>query len=195
MKLVIATRNKHKLEEIQAIFDFEGLEVSSAFDYPDVPDVVEDADTFEGNASKKATELAEATGGWTLADDSGLEVAALDNAPGVYSARYAGEPSNDANNNAKLLKELLGEENRSARFRCCMALSDPEGNVRIVNGVCPGRILEAQRGENGFGYDPLFVPDGYHETFAELASDIKNTISHRAQALKVAEEEWRPLLG
>jgi XTP/dITP diphosphohydrolase len=194
MRLVIATRNRHKLEEIKAIFRMEGLDIRSAFDYPELPDVVEDAETFEGNAAKKARELAVATGCWSLADDSGLEVTVLGNAPGVYSARYAGEPSNDDRNNAKLLRELTGVEDRSARFRCCMALADPEGTVRVVNGVCPGTILEAPRGEKGFGYDPLFVPDGYDQSFAELPAAIKNGISHRARALQVAELEWGGML-
>ncbi|MCF7817013.1 MAG: XTP/dITP diphosphatase [Kiritimatiellales bacterium] len=195
MKLVIATRNAHKLEEIRAIFDFQSLEVCTAFDFPDIPDVVEDGETLEANAIKKAVTLAKATGCWTLADDSGLEVAALGGAPGVYSARYAGEHCNYADNNAKLLDELSGKENRSACFRTVIALSDPEGNVQTLDGSCPGTIIEALRGSNGFGYDPLFIPTGYTETFAQLDSEIKNRISHRANALQKAHDEWSSLLG
>ena len=194
MKLVIATRNAHKLEEIRAIFDFEGLDVSSAFDYPDIPDVVEDGDTFKANAIKKAVEIAKATGCWALADDSGLEVIALGGAPGVYSARYAGEPCSYPANNEKLLRELTGKTDRSARFRTVISLSDPSGTVRTVEGDCPGTLIEQERGTNGFGYDPLFVPDGYTETFAELSSKVKNSISHRARALQKARYAWADIL-
>lgn len=195
MKLVLATRNAHKLEEIRSIFDFKGLEVLSAFDFPEIPDVVEDGDTLEINAIKKAVEIATATGYWALADDSGLEVDALDGAPGVYSARYAGEPccSYEANN-AKLLRELAEASDRSAQFRTVIALSDPDGGVQTVAGECPGVIIEELRGANGFGYDPLFVPDGYTETFAELDSEIKNRISHRARALQKAHVAWADAL-
>lgn len=190
MKLVIATRNAHKLEEIHNIFDFQNLEVMSAFDFPDIPDVVEDGATLEENAKKKAVEIALATGCWSLADDSGLEVAALGGAPGVYSARYAGEHCSYADNNAKLLAELAGKPDRSARFRTVIALSDPAGNVETVSGECAGIIIEEQRGTRGFGYDPLFVPDGESKTFAELPADLKNRISHRANALRIAQKAW-----
>lgn len=203
MKLVIATRNAHKLEEIRAIFDFpfgsaqdgHNLEVFSAFDFPDVPDVIEDGDTLEANAIKKAVEIANATGCWAMADDSGLEVNALDGSPGVYSARYAGEPCSYEANNEKLLRELAGKDDRSARFRTVIALSDPEGNVQTVEGACPGSIIEELRGSNGFGYDPLFVPDGCTETFAELSPKVKNRISHRANALKKAHDAWAGIIG
>jgi XTP/dITP diphosphohydrolase len=216
MKLVLATRNAHKLEEIKAIFGLfpdpvqsgsgrdvphsreEGrppLEVLSAFDFPDAPDVVEDKDTFEGNAVKKAVEIAKATGCMAMADDSGLEVDALSGAPGVYSARYAGEPCNYDANNAKLLKELEGVKNRTARFRTVIALAQPDGTVKTVAGSCEGTIIEERRGTHGFGYDPLFVPDGYTETFAELSPDVKNRISHRARALHKARDAWAELLS
>jgi XTP/dITP diphosphohydrolase len=195
MKLVIATRNAHKLEEIQAIFNFQELDVLSAFDFPDIPDVEEDGKTLEANAIKKAVEISRATGCWAIADDSGLEVAALDGAPGVYSARYAGEHCSYADNNEKLLRELAGSNDRSACFRTVIALSDPGGSTQAVAGSCPGVIIEEMRGSNGFGYDPLFVPDGYTETFAELASEVKNRISHRAQALHKAHEAWSELLA
>ncbi len=195
MKLIIATRNAHKLEEIRAIFDFQGLEVLSAFDFPEIPDVEEDADTFVGNAVKKAVEIAVATGCWTLADDSGLEVDALQGAPGVYSARYAGEPCDYAANNEKLLGELAGKDLRTARFKTVIALSDPAGNAKTVEGVCPGKIIDELRGTNGFGYDPLFVPDGYDQTFAELDASVKNRISHRANALAAAHAAWGSMLA
>lgn len=194
MKLVIATRNAHKLEEIKAIFNFQSLEVCSAFDFPDIPDVVEDGETLEANAVKKAVTLAKTTGFWAIADDSGLEVAALGGAPGVYSARYAGEHCSYADNNVKLLSELLGKQDRSACFRTVIALSDPSGNVRTLDGSCPGTIIEELRGTNGFGYDPLFIPAGYAETFAQLDAKIKNRISHRAKALQKAHDAWSSLL-
>lgn len=194
MKLIIATRNAHKLEEIRAIFDFKDLEVLSAFDFPEIPDVEEDGETLKANAVKKAVEIAKATNCWAMADDSGLEVAALDGAPGVYSARYAGEECSYSANNEKLLRELADKEDRSARFRTVIALSDPEGNVKTVAGECPGVIIEELRGTNGFGYDPLFVPDGYSETFAELDSEVKNRISHRARALQKAHDAWSDIL-
>ena len=195
MKLIIATRNAHKLDEIHKIFDFQQLDVLSAFDFPDIPDVVEDGATLEENAKKKAVEIALATGCWTLADDSGLEVAALDGAPGVYSARYAGEHCSYADNNAKLLEELAGKTDRSARFRTVIALSDPAGSVETVSGECAGTIIDEPRGTHGFGYDPLFVPDGYSQAFAELPSAVKNRISHRANALHKAQDAWSELLS
>jgi XTP/dITP diphosphohydrolase len=189
-KLVIATRNAHKLAEIREIFDFQTLEVLSAFDFTDIPDVVEDGETLEANAIKKAVEIAKATGCWALADDSGLAVTALAGAPGVYSARYAGEHCSYEDNNVKLLQELAGKMDRTARFRTAICLSDPGGIFQTVEGACLGVIIEELRGTNGFGYDPLFVPDDYSETFAELDSEVKNRISHRARALQKAHDEW-----
>jgi XTP/dITP diphosphohydrolase len=197
MKLLIATRNRHKLEEIRQIFALPGLTLMAADEVPGLPeDVVEDAETFEGNALKKARELCRASGLWTLADDSGLEVEALNNAPGVYSARYAGEPCSYPANNAKLLRELTGVADRRARFRCAIALCAPDGREWTVDGRCEGAIIEgAPRGTNGFGYDPLFVPDGFASTFAELDGLAKNRISHRGQALQRAAAEWRSILA
>ena len=195
MKLVIATRNKHKLEEIREIFNVSGLKIVSALDYPDVPDVVEDGTTFEANAMKKAVSLAKATGLWALADDSGLEVDALNGAPGIYSARYAGESVSYPANNRKLLKELEKMPNRRARFRCVIALSSPEGKARTVDGRCEGVIAHEERGKQGFGYDPLFIPDGFSKTFAEMDADSKNAISHRGRALQRAMEAWGELLA
>jgi len=190
MKFVIATHNAHKLEEIRAIFNTNGLEVCSALDFPDVPDTVEDRDTLEGNAIKKAQELCAATGLMALADDSGLEVEALNGAPGVFSARYAGEPCSYEDNNAKLLRELSGKDNRRARFRTVIALVRPGEEPLTVEGICPGTLIDELRGEHGFGYDPLFIPDGYTQTFAELPSEMKNKISHRANALAEASNVW-----
>ena len=195
MKILIASRNAHKIQEIREIFDLPGVEWVSTAAFPDLHDVVEDGATFEANAIKKAVELARATGLWALADDSGLEVAALGNAPGVYSARYAGEPCNHARNNAKLLHDLSGKADRSARFRCVAALSDPSGRVETVSGSCPGRIIEHLRGAQGFGYDPLFVPDGFDQTFAEMGSEQKNRLSHRGRAMTLAKERWGALIA
>lgn len=195
MKLLVATRNRHKLQEIRQIFVWPGLELLAADEVPGLPEeVVEDAATFEGNALKKARELCAASGLWTLADDSGLEVEALGNAPGVYSARYAGEPCSYPANNAKLLRELKGVADRRARFRCAIALCAPDGREWTVEGRCPGHIIGEARGANGFGYDPLFVPEGFCQTFAELDGEAKNRISHRGIALARAAAAWRTLL-
>lgn len=196
MKLLIATRNKHKLEEIRQTFALPGLVLLAADDVPGLPEeVVEDAETFEGNALKKARELCRASGLWTLADDSGLEVEALNHAPGVYSARYAGEPCSYPANNAKLMRALAGVEDRRARFRCVIALCAPDGREWTVDGRCEGVIIDGEpRGANGFGYDPLFVPDGFSQTFAELEGAVKNRISHRGRALQNAAVEWRAFL-
>ncbi len=180
MKLFVASHNKHKLSEISAILpDFEIV--------ADNPDVEETAETFEGNALVKVRSIAPAhRGAWCMADDSGLEVEALGGAPGVHSARYAGEDGNTPKNNAKLLKNLEGVANRRARFTCTIVLVNPEGKEFVVSGHCPGRISESASGAGGFGYDPLFVPDGFTKSFAELSGDEKNAISHRGRALAEA---------
>ncbi len=216
--LLVATRNAHKVVEIRAILG-ESLSYLTLVDFPGAPEVVEDADTFAGNAAKKALELARWLAGiprstlhaprsFVLADDSGLEVDALNGAPGVHSARFAardaGKPGNspDAENNAKLLGVLarVPLEKRSARFRCAIALTPvllkPIRNASPVcsadefemqterfEGACEGRIDFAPRGRGGFGYDPLFIPDGFEQTFAELGEEVKNRLSHRAKAL------------
>lgn len=195
MKILIASHNIHKIQEIREIFNLPGVEWVSTAEFPELHDVIEDGETFEANAIKKATELARATGLWALADDSGLEVSALGNAPGVYSARYAGEPCSHANNNAKLLRELEGKADRSARFRCVAALSDPTGRTETVSGSCPGQIVEQRRGAQGFGYDPLFVPAGHERTFAEMGNAQKNLLSHRGRALAQAKEKWGALIA
>jgi XTP/dITP diphosphohydrolase len=190
MKLLLATANKHKLREIRSIFQSADLEFATPEDFDSLPEVVEDRDTFEGNAVKKACELAAASGLTAMADDSGLEVDALGGAPGVYSARYSGVHGDDRANNAKLLMEMTGIEERTARFRCVIALAQPTGEVDTVAGVCNGVIAHAATGENGFGYDPVFIPAGYEQTFAELGPEIKNSISHRARALQEACRKW-----
>ena len=194
MKLVLATRNEGKVREIGEILkDQTGIELLSLRNYPDAPEVVEDGTTYEENAIKKASALAEYTGHLTIGDDSGLAVDALDGAPGVHSARYAGENASDQDRITKLLNALqeASDERRSARFICAVAIAVPLARVEVVRGVCEGRIICAPRGESGFGYDPIFVPVGYDKTFAELGDEIKNRISHRAKAL----DEARKLLS
>ncbi|MGH7992463.1 MAG: non-canonical purine NTP pyrophosphatase [Limisphaerales bacterium] len=220
MSLLIATRNAHKAGEIRAILG-DRFQFVTLNDFPDAPKVVEDAATFAGNATKKAVQLAKwlvekhstfniqrSTPKFVLADDSGLEVDALNGAPGVHSARFAALDSAksgntpDAENNARLLRLLkdVPPEKRTARFHCVIALTpvlpekvevaspvcyadEFETQTEVIDGVCAGRILFAPRGQNGFGYDPLFVPIGFEQTFAELGDEVKNKLSHRAQAL------------
>lgn len=195
MKLLIATRNRHKLQEIKAILGTPNLQLIDLHSLPQAPVVEEDGETFEDNSIRKARELATATGLWTLADDSGLVVEALNGEPGVYSARYAGEPSNDSVNNRKLLARMAGMNNRRAKFCCVIALSDPRGRTWTVSGECRGRLIGEERGHLGFGYDPLFMPDGYGQTFGEIHADIKNKISHRAAALRQAKAAWASILA
>lgn len=228
--LIIATRNAHKVGEIQSILG-ESFRYLTLNDFPGAPKVIEDADTFAGNATKKAVELARwlsdsslvthhSSPAFVLADDSGLEVDALNGAPGVHSARFAAldknENSPDADNNAKLLR-LLKEvpvEKCTARFRCVIALAPlPETKVEsaspvcyaeefgakmeskaeLFDGACEGKIIRQPRGPNGFGYDPLFVPDGFEQTFAELGDDVKNQLSHRAHALAKLKAHFNKL--
>ena len=187
-KLVFATRNKGKIAELSGLVNPLGLEVISAAEL-NAPDVEEDGDTFEANATKKAREVARATGLPALADDSGLNVDALNGAPGVYSARFAGPDATDADNNRLLLERLQGvpSDRRRAHFFCAMAFADPNGAlgeaVEVTQGRCHGVILEELRGVGGFGYDPLFFVPDHNKTFAELGAGIKNTISHRAMAM------------
>jgi len=186
MRILVATMNAGKLREYERLLaDVQGLELETMASLADPVDVVEDRDTFRGNALKKATEIAKVAGIPCLADDSGLEVDALGGRPGVYSARYAGEDASDAQNNAKLLDELsdTADQQRTARFRCAIAVVDESGSeLATVDGACEGSIGREPRGAHGFGYDPLFVPDGYTQTMAELGPETKNEISHRAQA-------------
>lgn len=180
-KLVFATNNKHKLEEIRAILKGR-VEVLSLADIDCYDDIPETADTLEGNALIKARHIYTKYGLYCFADDTGLEVEALDGAPGVYSARYAGEGCSFADNVAKMLRALEGvEEPRLARFRTVIALIDEQGE-HLFEGVVAGDILTQAEGEGGFGYDPIFRPEGYEKSFASLGDDIKNRISHRARA-------------
>lgn len=188
MELFVATRNRNKVRELQALLGDTRLTPCSYRDFRDLPEVVEDGRTFEENATKKAVTLAKHTGLLTIADDSGLEVDALDGRPGVMSARYAGPNATDKENNEKLLAELrnVPEARRTARFRCAIALADPAGLIAAVEGVCEGRIAAEEHGTEGFGYDPLFIKDSSVKTFAELPLEVKNRVSHRALALEKA---------
>lgn len=187
MRILAATKNKHKIDEIQAIAGEFGMDVVSRDDagVPDI-DVVEDGNTFEENSEKKAREIMELCGEITIADDSGLMVDALDGAPGVISARFAGEDGNDLANNEKLLKLLapVEPEKRTARFVSVITMLYPDGRKIVARGECEGHIIYQPKGCNGFGYDPLFVPNGFDRTFAELSGEEKNRISHRAVALQ-----------
>jgi len=179
--LVFATNNEHKLTEVREIigdsFCVLSLEDIGCFD-----DIPETADTLEGNALLKARYVKQKYGCNCFADDTGLEISALHNAPGVYSARYAGEAKDAKANMRKVLDELQNQTNRSARFRTVIALITDEEEV-LLEGIVDGAIITQPRGEAGFGYDPIFVPKGYTDTFAEMGADVKNTISHRAEAI------------
>ena len=185
--LTLASRNRHKAEEIAAILPPHFI-VKTLADYPELPEIEETGTTFAANAALKACGISALIPGWVLADDSGLCVDALNGAPGVYSARYAGEHGNDAANNAKLLSDLAAlpaDTPRTARFMCAMCLAE-QGQIKTeVCGKVEGCIANAPSGANGFGYDPLFIPVGYSCTMAELSAEVKNTISHRADALRL----------
>ena len=189
--MIAASSNAHKIKEIQSIMSKFGVKVVSRKE-AGVPEfeIEEDGETFEENSLKKAEASMKATGKLTVADDSGLMVDYLGGAPGVYSARFAGEECDDEKNNEKLLKHLEGlpAEDRKAKFVSVITLMFPDGNTIVARGECPGRIIETPTGENGFGYDPLFVPDGLSKTFAQLSDKEKNSISHRARALEKLEE-------
>lgn len=188
MELLVATRNSGKLREIRALLEPFGVVVRGVADFPELPEIEEDGATFAENARKKAEVIARLTGRLTLADDSGLSVAALGGAPGVHSARYAGAGADDAANNRKLLAEMaaIPEGARSAAFLCAMVLCAPDGACRTFEGRLDGSILTAARGTEGFGYDPLFLVAGTGRSLAELPLEEKNRISHRAQALAQA---------
>lgn len=178
--LTLSSGNAHKADEIRSML---GLPLRTLRDVPGAPEIEETGDTFEANARLKARGLADFLDGWALADDSGLAVDALDGAPGVFSARYAGVHGDDTANNRKLLAGLEAAPDRGAAFVCVLALCGPGGEEWIVRGECRGRIARAAAGEGGFGYDPLFVPDGYERSFAQLGETVKNRLSHRAVAL------------
>jgi XTP/dITP diphosphohydrolase len=201
IRVYLGTRNAKKLRELAQLINppwepndrLGRLDVHSLDAYPDLPDVVEDAPTFAGNAAKKASEVARALNAWVLADDSGLAVDALDGAPGVMSARYAGNHGDDGANNLKLLADLadIPEPRRGAAFICALALADPGGVIRLeAEGACRGRIIREGNGDGGFGYDPLFLIPEYHKTFAQMGALAKHQLSHRARAFS----KLRPML-
>jgi XTP/dITP diphosphohydrolase len=199
MKLVLATRNRYKVEEMMAILgDLKGWQLLSLDEFPQAPEVEESGETLEENASLKVQQAVAATGLISLAEDTGLVIDALGGRPGVCSARFAGEQARYEENVAKVL-ELMAEVppgSRTARFRSVVAIMGtaggsgdwPKGRPQFFEGICPGMITAERRGSGGFGYDPIFVPDGYHQTFAQMDGEQKNRISHRAKALAGARE-------
>jgi len=199
IQIVLASHNPKKKRELQEILQPFGdrIEVLTLDEVSNLPEVEEDGKTFLENAKKKAATIAHATKRWALGDDSGLAVDALDGQPGVHSARYAGEPRDQARNNAKLLAELQGipREKRTAHFHCSLALADPVGKICLTaEGRCDGLILDAPRGEGGFGYDPLFYYPPLNKAFAELTPTQKHEVSHRGQAMRQFLEKLGPLL-
>ncbi len=182
-RLVLGTRNAGKVEELRALLADLPIELLPANALDDPPDVVEDAGTLAGNARKKANAFRTHAGLPALADDTGLEVAALDGRPGVHTARFAGPDATPEDNKQRLLKVLDGVDDRRARFRTVVALVEADGTSHTFEGVCPGTITTEPRGDGGFGYDPLFQPDDYDQTFAEMPPNTKNEISHRRKAL------------
>lgn len=197
-KLILSSGNPHKVDELKKILANLEIQVLTKDEVGQGDlDVIEDGDTLEANALKKARALAEKVEGIVLADDTGLFVDALNGEPGVYSARYAGEECSYQANNTKLLGALAGvaPEKRTARFKTVIALIDENGAEYIIEGVCEGRILDEKKGSAGFGYDPLFLPEGYEQTFAELGEDIKNKISHRARAIYLMRDKLAEILG
>jgi len=195
--LLIATRNQKKKRELQAILSAWNVKLLTLDDVEGMPEIEEDGATFAENAIKKAQTIAQLSGCITLADDSGLVVDALGGAPGVFSARFAGLEANDENNNLKLLylMQNIPDEDRTARFICVIAVADPDGHVDTVQGVCEGKIGITPRGHGGFGYDPLFIPSGLSDSFAELPDVEKNQISHRGKALQDAKALLERILG
>jgi XTP/dITP diphosphohydrolase len=197
LRLVVASRNRKKTVEIRDLLAPYGIEVVGISEIAGVPDVVEDGQTFAENAAKKASQTARTLSLWTLGEDSGLEVAALAGAPGIYSARFSGPNATDESNNAKLLSELsaVPDERRNARYVCNAALAAPSGEIRLqVEAYCHGRITRAPRGTNGFGYDPYFLIPEYHRTFGELSPVVKRHLSHRARAFERLIPQLVPML-
>jgi len=184
MKLLIASRNKDKISEIKEILKNIDLEIVTAEDFPELPEVIEDKDTIEGNAIKKALECARFTGILTIADDTGLFVEALAGKPGVFAARFAGENCSYRDNREKLLREMKGQKNRKAEFRTAVAFASPKGLLEVVIGKVAGEITNEETGKNGFGYDPIFKSVETGKTFGEMSKREKHLISHRARALK-----------
>lgn len=194
MKIVLATRNPGKLDELRALLRGLPVELVSSGEMPGAPEVEEDGATLEENARKKAVSLASFAGLPALADDTGLEVAALGGAPGVHSARFAGPSASDADNRRKLLAELGNDSDRTARFRTVLAFADGD-YVRLFEGTCDGAITTAESGSGGFGYDAIFAPDGDERTFAEMSREDKNEISHRGRALRAFVDYLRERLS
>ena len=188
--LVLATRNEGKTGEIRALLADFPVEIKNLTDFGPTPAIEEDGETFEDNAVRKARFIAKILGLPALADDSGLMVEALGGGPGVRSARYAGEGARDADNNAKLLKELENVENRNAAFACVIAIAVPWGPALIYEGSCEGTITEERLGSKGFGYDPVFYYPPLQKTFAQLSTEEKNQVSHRGQALRQLRDEF-----
>jgi len=195
MKVVLATGNQAKLIEFISLMG-DGIEVLSLKDFSNLSDIIEDGDSFKENALIKARETVKYTGMVAVADDSGLEVDFLAGAPGIYSARFAGEPSDDKRNNDKLLSLLHGVpwEKRTARFTCALAVVTPEGEEYLTEGTCEGYILGEPQGSEGFGYDPLFYYPALDKSFAELGVEIKNSISHRARAFLAGRDVIKAVL-
>jgi XTP/dITP diphosphohydrolase len=193
MDIVLATRNKKKIEEMKRIIADLSISIRTLDDFLGCPEVEEEGITFEENAVKKALTVAQYTGEPSIADDSGLEVYALNGAPGTLSARYAGEDANDRKNIEKLLFEMrsIADEKRGARFVCCIALAFPDGKVKTFTGYVEGRIGSEPRGIHGFGYDPVFCPQGYRRTFAEMTDNEKDALSHRGKALNELQKYLR----
>ena len=192
--IVLATRNKGKLKELQEILKNFPVEIKNLQDFGPIPEVVEDGLTFDDNAYKKASFTAKALGIPAIADDSGLVVEALGGAPGVHSARYAGENATDQDNIQKLLKELAGKTDRRAAFECVISIAAPSGPALTYEGSCEGEIISEPRGEGGFGYDPVFYYPGFGKTFAEADMAEKNSISHRGKALGELVSEFDKVL-
>lgn len=193
--LVLATGNPGKVSELQSLLADLPVTLIAASELEDVPEVTEDSDTLEGNALKKAHAFHDETGFPALADDTGLEVDTLGGAPGVHTARFAGPHATPDDNKRHLLDVLKGAKNRSARFRTVVAFVDADGMEHTFEGTCAGVIATEERGDGGFGYDPLFLPDGHDETFAEMSPAAKNKISHRARALDAAHNYLRRHFG
>ena len=196
MKVVLATQNRGKLSELQTLLKDMGVEVIPMDEAGPVPEIIEDGSTFQENAMKKALVVSRATGLMAIADDSGLEVDALEGRPGVFSARYSGEDATDRENYLKLLGEMqnVPDDKRTARFRCVMVACRPDGKCISSQGSCEGHIIREPRGAQGFGYDPVFVPGKDSRTMAELTKKEKNRISHRGRALKILKAELKDFL-
>lgn len=194
-EIIIATNNPGKVQEFQTILEPKGIAVKSLADFPEIPEVEETGTTFEENALLKASAVAEYLGKTVLADDSGLEVDALNGEPGVYSARYAGTNKNDRENYLKVLGKLenVPDEKRTARFVCVLAIVQPSGNNHTVRGTCEGKITHQPIGENGFGYDPVFFVEEKGKTMAQLSKEEKSEISHRGNAIKQLTNKWDDL--